>query len=139
MEILKELRGMGKTIFISSHILSELAELCDSVTVIDGGRIKFSGRMSDLLAHSGQHPTYRLHLGNEVPELERRLGELPGVLGVERVDGQPQFRIELDWTATDTNGLLRGVLELGAPVLSFNEERRHLNEAFMDLTRGGLE
>ena len=44
MEILKELKGMGKTIFISSHILSELAELCDSVTIIDAGRIKFSGK-----------------------------------------------------------------------------------------------
>ena len=43
MEILKALKAMGKTVFISSHILSELAELCDSVTIIDRGRIKFSG------------------------------------------------------------------------------------------------
>src|ERR1700760_2558936 len=51
MEILKELQGMGKTIFISSHSLAELAELCDSVTIIDGGRIKFSGTITALLAH----------------------------------------------------------------------------------------
>src|SRR6266576_1288886 len=51
MEILKELQGMGKTIFISSHILAELAELCDSVTIIDGGRIKFSGPIAALLDH----------------------------------------------------------------------------------------
>src|SRR5215472_16465918 len=52
MEILQELRHMGKTIFISSHILSELADLCDSVTIIDVGRIKYSGSMSSLLAHT---------------------------------------------------------------------------------------
>ncbi len=139
MEILKELQGMGKTIFISSHILSELAELCDSVTIIDGGRIKFSGRMSDLLVRSDQHPTYRLAVGGEWPELESRLGELSGVVSVERIDGTAQFRIAFDWTATDTNRLLRGVLDMGVSIVSFTEERRHLNEAFMDLTRGGLD
>lgn len=139
MEILKELKGMGKTIFISSHILSELAELCDSVTIIDAGRIKFSGRMSDLLAKSDQHPTYRLAVGGEWPELERRLGELPGVVSAERIDGSPQYRVAFDWTATDTNRLLRGVLDMGVSIVSFTEDRRHLNEAFMDLTQGGLD
>jgi ABC-2 type transport system ATP-binding protein len=139
MEILKELQGMGKTIFISSHILSELAELCDSVTIIDAGRIKFSGPMSDLLSHTNAHPTYRLGVGGEWPDLERRLGELTGVVSVERIDGMPQFRVAFDWATTDTNRLLRGVLDMGVTVVSFMEERRHLNEAFMDLTQGGLD
>src|SRR6266571_1610868 len=65
MEILRELQRMGKTIFISSHILSELAELCDSVTIIDAGRIKFSGSMQTLLVKSQEHPTYRLCVGGE--------------------------------------------------------------------------
>ena len=45
MEILRELQRMGKTVFISSHILSELAMLCDSVTILDRGRLKYSGPM----------------------------------------------------------------------------------------------
>src|SRR5690606_9405868 len=60
MEILRELRRMGKTIFISSHILSELAELCDSVTIIDRGKTKFSGSMDDLLERRTETPIYRL-------------------------------------------------------------------------------
>lgn len=139
MEIMRELKGMGKTIFISSHILSELAELCDSVTIIDSGRIKFSGAMSELLVHSADHPTYRLTVGGEWPQFEERLGELKGIVRVERLDGLPQYRIAFDWTATDTNALLRGVLDMGVTIVSFTEERRHLNEAFMDLTQGGLE
>src|SRR4030095_2170083 len=43
MEILRELQRLGKTIFISSHILSELAELCDGVTIIDRGKVKYRG------------------------------------------------------------------------------------------------
>ena len=139
MEILKELQGMGKTIFISSHILAELAELCDSVTILDAGRIKFSGPIADLLVHGEEHPTYRLCLGGEGPDLEQRLGELKGIVRVERLDGRPEFRISLDWNACDTNLLLRSVLDLGVTIVSFNEERRHLNEAFMDLTQGGFE
>lgn len=139
MEVLKLLKGMGKTIFISSHILSELAELCDSVTIIDVGRIKFSGSMQALLVRSDEHPTYRLCVGGEWPELERRLNELKGVVGVERLDGRPEFRISFNWTATDTSALLRGILDMGVNIVSFAEERRHLNEAFMDLTEGGLD
>jgi ABC-2 type transport system ATP-binding protein len=139
MEILKELKGMGKTIFISSHILTELSDLCDSVTIIDSGRIKYSGPMQQLLVHSHEHPTYRLSVRGEWPELERRLGELKGIVKVERVDGRPDYRVAFDWTTTDTNALLRGVLDLGVTIVSFTEERRHLNEAFMDLTQGGLD
>ncbi len=139
MDILRALQGMGKTIFISSHILSELAELCDSVTIIDVGRIKYSGAMESLLRHSEEHSTYRLEVGGDWPDLEQRLGELKGIVRVERLDEASAYRIAFDWTVTDTNGLLRSVLDMGVTIVSFTEERRHLNEAFMDLTQGGLE
>ncbi|MGQ0636772.1 MAG: ABC transporter ATP-binding protein [Planctomycetaceae bacterium] len=138
MEILRELQRMGKTIFISSHILSELAELCNAVTIIDAGRIKYTGSMDALLARTEEHPVYRLAVGGEFPELEQRLGALPGVVRVERLDGRPEYRVAFDWTATDTNALLRGLLDMGVPIASFTADRRHLNEAFMDLTEGGL-
>ena len=71
--------------------------------------------------------------------LEQRLGDLKGIVRVERIDGRPEFRLAFDWTATDTSALLRGVLDMGVTIVSFAEERRHLNEAFMDLTHGGIE
>lgn len=139
MEILRELQRMGKTIFISSHILSELAELCDSVTIIDGGRVKYSGAMDQLLVRNDQDPTYRLLFGRDDAEIAKRLAALPGVVAAERVDGRAEYRVSFDGTRTDTNRLLQGILNLGVPVLSFTEERRHLNEAFMDLTAGGIQ
>ncbi len=138
MEILKALKAMGKTIFISSHILSELAELCDSVTIIDRGKIKYSGSMHDLLAHTGEHPTYRIAFGTGVDGMQPRLEQMPGVLKVEPVEGRPEYRLTFDDAVTNTNALLRQLVEWDVPVTGFTADRRHLNEAFMDLTERGV-
>lgn len=138
MEILKALRGMGKTIFISSHILSELAELCDAVTIIDHGKVKYSGTMHGLLLTSGEHPAYRLTVAGEANGWMEPLQTLPGVLKVESIEGRPEYRIEFDESQTDTNRLLQGVIGLNIPIAAFAEDRRHLNDAFMDLTERGV-
>src|SRR5215510_6188230 len=76
MEVLRELQRLGKTIFISSHILSELAELCDSVTIIDRGKTKYSGSMENLLHHQADHPIYRLRFDDESADIESQLKQL---------------------------------------------------------------
>ena len=137
MEILKALRSMGKTIFISSHILSELAELCDAVTIIDRGKVKYSGSMHGLLLTSDEHPAYRLTVAGESDWTEP-LRQLTGVLKVESIEGRPEYRIEFDQTQLDTNQFLHGILGLNIPIVAFAEDKRHLNEAFMDLTERGV-
>jgi ABC-2 type transport system ATP-binding protein len=138
MDILRELKAMGKTIFISSHILSELAELCDAVTIIDRGSIKYTGSMNALLMKTGQHPTYRLTFDQVRPEVISKLEQLPGILSIELVTDRPEYRVTFDDTVTHTNALLRQLLEWEVPVLGFAADRRHLNEAFMDLTERGV-
>jgi ABC-2 type transport system ATP-binding protein len=139
MEILQELRRMGKTIFISSHILSELAELCDSVTIIDRGQVKFTGPMNRLLERDDEHPRYRLELGGRLPDdMEAQLQALPGVIEATRTNGRPEFQIAFDWTLTDANTLLRNVMDLGPTIITFAQEKKHLNQAFMDLTEHGV-
>ena len=137
MEILQELRRMGKTIFISSHILSELAELCDSVTIIDRGAVKYSGHMDDLLTDAEAHPSYQLTLREDV-EAEEPLKAIDGVLTVSKIEGKPVWTVIFDRELTDTNRVLRGVLDAGLPVASFAQDRKHLNQAFMDLTERGV-
>ena len=139
MEILRELRSMGKTIFISSHILSELAELCDSVTIIDRGVTKFSGHMDELLAAVEEHPTYRFRFGQDREGLAGDLAAIRGVVSVEPVEGeQASYRVAFDWTQTGTNEVLQATLGLGLPVVEFARAKRHLNDAFMDLTERGV-
>lgn len=138
MEILKALRSMGKTIFISSHILPELAELCDAVTIIDKGKVMYSGSMSGLQTSTNEYPTWRVTLDSIVEGIADRIKGLPGIVSVDQVEGRPDYRVAYDWTVTDRNSLLRGLLDLGAPITAFTEDKRHLNDAFMDLTTKGV-
>lgn len=138
MEILQELRRMGKTIFISSHILSELAELCDSVTIIDRGTVKYSGAMDSLLDNnSTDKPTWRIRLGGEQAGLIDELNAIEGVESAEPVEGRPEFKIQTTGPLK-ANELLRQILVLDRSILAFSEERKHLNQAFMDLTERGV-
>lgn len=139
MEILRELRRMGKTVFISSHILSELAELCDSVTIIDRGQIKFSGPMDVLLDNPEEHPIYNLRLASVSETAMQHIRELPGVETVS----EPEFPTGRDFNvqlaaSVPANDFLRELLKLDLPIAAFSQQRRHLNQAFMDLTTRGV-
>ena len=138
MEILKELQRMGKTIFISSHILSELALLCDGVSILDRGVVKYSGTMQGLVQREGPMQEYSLLLAAELAGAEELLRQVPGVTEVVRTDGQPRYHISFERDQTDTNALLRAVIEGGGQIMGFQEDVRHLNQAFMDLTDPGV-
>ena len=138
MEILRALRSMGKTNVVSSHILSELADLCDSVTVIDRGDIKYSGTMEGLLDHSHDYPAYRLTPVEPLDGLADQLAEAPGIMAVLPIEGSTDVRVEFDPDQLDTNGVLQAAISLGITVTGFTRAQRHLNQAFMDLTEKGV-
>ncbi|WP_437202637.1 ABC transporter ATP-binding protein [Planctomicrobium sp. SH664] len=138
MEILRELRRMGKTVFISSHILSELAELCDSVTIIDRGHTKYSGPMEGLLDQQTEQPVFRIRLNTDPETQLSCLSGLHGVLGVEPVEGRSEVRVKIDPALTDGDQLLRQILNQNQSIISFGRDQRQLNEAFMDLTERGV-
>jgi len=138
MEIIRELQRMGKTIFISSHILSELALLCDSVTILDRGTVRYSGSMSGLNRRDGGTADYLLTLAEENPGVETALRNVAGVLELTKSEKASQYRIGFDRQATDPNQLLRVALDAGARILGFQESVRQLNQAFMDLTEPGV-
>jgi ABC-2 type transport system ATP-binding protein len=139
MEILRELRRMGKTVFISSHILSELAELCDSVTIIDRGQVRFSGPMDVLLDNPDEQPSWTLRLAVVDPEALGRIQQLSCVASISEPEFPTgrDFNIQLTPPATG-NDFLKEMLTLDLPLVSFSQQRRHLNQAFMDLTTRGV-
>ncbi|MCA9048359.1 MAG: ABC transporter ATP-binding protein, partial [Planctomycetaceae bacterium] len=131
--------SMGKTIFISSHILTELAELCDSVTIIDRGQVKFSGPMEALLNSEEAAQRFTLKLQSAPEDAAQQLGRLPGILTAAAPEyGAPgEFDLELD-AAFDSNNVLSSIIGLGIPIVNFSRKRRQLNQAFMDLTSRGV-
>jgi ABC-2 type transport system ATP-binding protein len=139
MEILKELRRMGKTILISSHILAELGDLCDSVTIIDRGEVKYTGAMEGLVSQEGELSTYILELTEEQPSLEQVLRAMEGVTDVLKEPERPQYEITFRKDNVNTNAILRAVIESGAQVASFRKKLKLLSEAFMTLTKPGVQ
>ena len=138
MEIIRELRRMGKTIFISSHILSELALLCDSCTILDRGLVRYSGSMSGLNQRDGEIADYMLSLAEDQPAVEPELRKVAGVTEVSKVADAPQYRVSFHRKQTDPNALLRAALNCGTSIVGFQEIVRQLNQAFMDLTEPGV-
>jgi ABC-2 type transport system ATP-binding protein len=144
MEILEELRRLGKTIFISSHILSELATLCDHVTILDRGAVKYSGTMRGLIANGDSATaTCVLALAAEHPAAAAALTRLPGMTRLAPplptdATGAARYTLTFDRAQLPVNAILQTAIAAGARVVSFQEDVKHLNQAFMDLTEPGV-
>ncbi len=78
-ELLKELRGMGKTIMISSHILTELAEMCTHIGIIEAGKLLASGGVDEIMHGLQPHRTIEIHVLYGAGQALDVLRSLPGV------------------------------------------------------------
>lgn len=138
-DILRTLRDMGKTILISSHILPELSEMCDSLTILDHGKLVFSGSVDDLSRKMrGQAPLdiqFTQGAGAElVQSAVALLKQFPGVTGIL----QPQddlLRVDFEGEAEKTAALLRALMEKGLPVIDFHRLPMNLEKVFMEVTK----
>jgi ABC-2 type transport system ATP-binding protein len=133
-ELLRELGAMGKTIVVSSHILAELAELCDSVGIIEKGRLVTSGPLDEISRHVRQGRTLRLKVLSDRDEAEAVLRDQPGVGEVYQVNGL----LETEFLGDDeaTAELLATLVGRGVRVVSFSEVISDLEEVFLRLTKG---
>ncbi len=131
-ELLKELGRMGKTILISSHILSELADLCTHIGIIASGKLVREGTVQDLL-WAAERPAYRLKV---LRDAERAAGLLESANGVGSVaveDGEVSFHCE--GGAESAASALATVVSGGVPVVRFAEVENSLESTFLRLAR----
>lgn len=137
-ELVKALAAMGKAVLISSHILSELGEMCDSVVIIEAGTIKASGKLGEItdgLRKSTHNLFLRALCGAEV--LERALLELPGVesLHLERGGVVVRFAGGEAQLAQLVESLVQNKLGL----LEVAPESMDLEDVFLSVTDGKLQ
>lgn len=133
-ELLRELGAMGKTVVVSSHILAELAELCDSVGIIEKGRLVVSGSLDEIGRHVRPGRKLRLEVLSDRDETEAVLRDQPGVGEVYEVNGG----LELEFLGDDeaTAALLAAMVARGVEVISFSKVTGDLEEVFLRLTKG---
>src|SRR5512145_1202161 len=82
-ELLKELRTLGKTIMISSHILTELAEMCTHIAIIERGHLLASGEVQKILRSLQPHRTIEIRVLAEVKRAQELLQQASGVIAVQ--------------------------------------------------------
>jgi ABC-2 type transport system ATP-binding protein len=135
-ELLRALAAAGKAVLISSHILSELAEICHGAVILERGRIVRAGTIEDLLAAATARNVVRLRTLGREEETRRALAASPGVEGV-RVAGR-EIEVELAGGEETAAALLAALVQAGLPVVEFRQQRNGLEEVFMAVTRGEL-
>jgi len=133
-ELLRELKRMGKTIMISSHILSELEEICDHIGIIEHGRLVFSGTLEEILPRLGIQSKVRVRVANNQDKAVELLTALPQI-GQVQVFGDyiaVTFR-----EGKEGDGIIaRTLVNADLDIVSIQPERLKLDDAFLQLTKG---
>ena len=133
-ELLRELKRMGKTIMISSHILSELEEICDHVGIIEQGKLVFSGTLEEIRSRLGIESKVRVSVAEHQDKAIELLSALPQVRRVQALNGEIAVTFH---EGQHANGIVaRTLVNAGLDIISIQPERLKLDDAFLQLTKG---
>jgi len=133
-ELLRELKRMGKTIMISSHILSELEEICDHIGIIEQGRLVFSGTLEEIRRRIGIQQKMRVRVAGDPQHAIDVLSALPQVREVRREDG---YLAVMYAEGHEIDGsIARALVQAGLDVTALEPEQLKLDNAFLELTQG---
>jgi ABC-2 type transport system ATP-binding protein len=156
-ELLKALAAQGKAVLISSHILTELSEICDHCAIIEQGRLLATGSVQDVLAGSaGSAPSCELEvrllgtgeaLAQALARAEKLLLEQPLVAAVNPHGKGLSVRLELpapeagkappaQWADEAALRLLKVLIAAELPVIGFRARELDLEDAFLNVTKG---
>lgn len=135
-DILRQLKGMGKTILISSHILPELAEMCDEIGVIDSGRLIAHGSVAEIQSQLKGERLITVKVKGLTDRAGRYFEEDPFVSNIEHLPEKQLITFKYRGTEEDQIRLLKHALEEKLLILSFSEQETDLEDVFMEITKG---
>jgi ABC-2 type transport system ATP-binding protein len=157
-ELLRSLAAQGKAVLISSHILTELSEICDACAIIEQGHLLATGSVQEVLAKTAGSAAFQeveltlfappgTSLEEAGAKAERLLLEQPHVSNASTLGAVVRFRLELPAGATPTQGwveeasarVLKALVLADVPVASFRTREVDLEDAFMSVTKGRVQ
>ena len=137
-ELLMLLAERKKAILISSHILTELTEICNGVVIIERGKILETGTIEQLLKKSAPRHTVAIRLlDGQMPQLLKELLQMPHVTNARDVAGEIHFELSGDESAAC--GILGELIAKKFKVIEFRQTKANLEDIFMTLTKGGVQ
>ncbi|WP_286923900.1 MULTISPECIES: ABC transporter ATP-binding protein [Lysinibacillus] len=135
-DILRNLKSMGKTILISSHILPELAEMCDEIGVIDNGKLIAHGNVSSIQAQLQGEKRIVIKVTDRVNEVRAFLEEDPLISSIDVIDNRLEIAFNYRGTDADQVALLKKAMLANLPIYALSEEEKDLEDVFMAITKG---
>jgi len=133
-ELLKELRRMGKTILISSHILPELADLCNTVGIIEQGELLYSGPVADIVRRARAGTVVHVGVLRAPEQAAALLAQHPDVESAAPNNGY--IEVALKTGVRDYSFIPSQLVAAGFQINLLREEEVNLETAFMRLTKG---
>ena len=135
--ILKHLSETGKTIIISSHILTELAELCSSICIIEKGKVIMNGNIEEIMFQVDSSNPLLVHVLEDVNQavLILKKNKYVRTLSVE----ENKIMVTFIGRKEDEANLLRELVESGILVVSFKREQSNLESLFLKIIEKGSE
>lgn len=132
--LLRRLGQTGKTIIVSSHILPELADICNKIGIIDRGVMSVSAEVSEVMKQVRDQTILHIGVSERPDEAKRVLKDLELVDSV--ADGDGFFLVTLIDNTSDYTDIPTTLIQEGFRIALFQEEEINLESAFMALTKG---
>jgi ABC-2 type transport system ATP-binding protein len=136
-EMIRQLAADGKTILVSSHILTEMAEMCDRVAILEQGRLLTTGTVAEIQRGQTPQSQVRVRVIGAPHTLQQWLGQQPDVQNV-RVDGENVHFAHIGGRAEQAE-LLRLLVQAGFRIDEFATQQKTLEDVFMQVTRGAVQ
>jgi len=130
-ELIAELRTQGTTVFMSTHILSDIEALCDNVAILRGGKLAATGKLDDLLNAVGEQQSFEINVkGVSAEELRAEIGQIAGAAINSKASGANIHVLE----ETDIDKVLKITREKGGKLVSVQPVKQSLEELFVKET-----
>lgn len=136
-EMIGRLADAGKAVLISSHILTELAEICDRVAIIEQGRLLAVGSVAEISARVNMDTTVRLRVVRDAEQLAKWLGKRGDVERVAVDDRWVSFQHAGDDDAQAQ--ILREIVDADFRVIEFGVQTKTLEDVFLEVTKGRVQ
>ena len=135
--LLKELRNMGKTILVSSHILPELADICNKIGIIERGKLLFDGDVQSAIRQVRQHTVMTVCVSDGQNSVAKeKLQGHPEVLGIEIKGDEDLLHVTLNDGVSDGSFIADVLVKNGLRLKMLKEEEIDLEDVFMGITKG---
>ena len=132
--LLKELRSMGKTILVSSHILPELADICNKIGIIEQGKLLVNGEVTEVMKQVRTDIVLNIAVSDRLTDAANLLEGQPEVESVEDKNGV--LIVKLHEGVNQYGFLANRLINQGFDLTLFKEDEINLETAFMHLTKG---